>query len=374
MESYMMISSDSHVIEPPHLWTDGIETDFKHRAPKVEADPEGDYWYIDGMRTNSFQGGAQAGVRFEHPEELEAARRWEEVMPGGYVPEECVKDNEQDGIEISVLYPTEGLDLYSVPDGNLLSAIFRAYNNWLSDFCATNPRQLKGIAMLNIDNPDEAVSELERVSAKGLPGAMIPVHPPEERSYDSNEYDVLWNAAERLGMPLSLHVGTNRATDKQGPDKVQVRQMKLSQLAAIDYFVRVSLGNLILSGVFERFPNLKVICVEHELAWIPSFLERLDYTYSQRAAGIQLERFKDGMIPSDFFHRNIYASFQEDGLGIKDRDIIGIDNLMWGSDYPHTESTYPRSVETVTRILDGIPEDEKRKILRDNAVRVYGLT
>ena len=100
----------------------------------------------------------------------------------------------------------------------------------------------------------------------------------------------------------------------------------------------------------------------------------MDYTYSQRAAGIQLERFKDGMTPSDFFHRNVYVSFQEDGLGIKDRDLIGVNNLMWGSDYPHTESTYPRSVETVTRILDGVPEDEKRKILRDNASRVYGLT
>ncbi len=373
MRDYMMISSDSHVVEPPELWSEGMEARFRERAPKVVADAEGDYWYIDGVRTNSFQGGAQAGVRFERPEELEAASRWEEVMPGGYVPAECVKDNERDGIEISVLYPTEGLDLYSIPDGELLSSIFRAYNDWVSDFCAANPRQLKGIAMINVDDVGEAVRELERVSKKGLAGAMIPVYPPEERAYDSAEYDALWRAAEGMGMPLSLHVGTNRATAQRGPAQVQVRHMKMAQLAAIDYFVRISLGNMILSGVFERYPGLKVACVEHEMAWIPSFLERLDYTYSQRAAGVKLERFKDGMTPSDFFRRNVCVSFQEDGLGIKDRALIGVDNLMWGSDYPHTESTYPRSVETVDRILEGVPEEEQRKIVRDNAARLYGL-
>jgi hypothetical protein len=135
--------------------------------------------------------------------------------------------------------------------------------------------------------------------------------------------------------------------------------------------VRLSLGHMIFSGVFERYPGLRVGSVEHELSWIPHFLDRLDYTYTQRAHREGWIRFKNEALPSDFFHRQVFLSFQEDQLGLRDRDLIGVDQLMWGSDYPHTESTFPRSQEILQRILAGVPESERQQMTSANVARLY---
>jgi predicted TIM-barrel fold metal-dependent hydrolase len=134
----------------------------------------------------------------------------------------------------------------------------------------------------------------------------------------------------------------------------------------------MSLSDMIFSGVFERYPKLQVGTVEHELSWIPHFLDRIDYTYTQR---VQQERyrFKEAMLPSDYFHRNVFAGFQEDATGIRDRYIIGVDNLLWGSDYPHVESTFPRSRQIIEQILKDCTEEEKAKIAGGNAARIYRL-
>ncbi len=368
MTAYKLFSSDSHVVEPPDLWTDRIEPQFRERAPRVVPQEDGDWWFVDGYRTNSFQGGAQPGVRFEKPEELRPAARFEEVRPGAYLPEAHLQDNEADGVYGSVLYPTEGLLLFSVPDSVLLSATFRAYNDWIADFCSASSDRLKGIAMLNVDDVSEAVQELERSRKRGLAGAMITVYPPEERSYDQPDYEPLWAAAQDLDMPLSLHIATNRSSSEHGEE---FRLIKPSVFANADHWVRVSLGHMIFSGVFERYPRLQVGAVEHELSWAPHFLERLDYTYTQRAPREGWQRFKSHALPSDFFHRNVFLSFQEDHLGIRDRALIGIDNLMWGSDYPHTEATFPRSQEILERILAGVPASERQQITSSNVARLY---
>ncbi|MDH3598451.1 MAG: amidohydrolase [Candidatus Tectomicrobia bacterium] len=130
---------------------------------------------------------------------------------------------------------------------------------------------------------------------------------------------------------------------------------------------------VIYSGVFERYPKLQVGAVEHELSWVPHFLDRLDYNYNQRSAGIVGYRFKEDMLPSDYFRRNIFLGFQEDALGIQLRDHIGVDTLQWGSDYPHQESTFPRTREILAEILSECTEEEQAKIAGGNAARVYGL-
>jgi hypothetical protein len=128
---------------------------------------------------------------------------------------------------------------------------------------------------------------------------------------------------------------------------------------------------MIFAGVLERYPRLHVGSVEHELSWIPHFLERLDYTYTQRAQREGWRRFKSAALPSDFFHRQVFVSFQEDRLGIRDRALIGVDNLMWGSDYPHTEATFPRSQQILEHILAGVPTHERDKITCSNVARLY---
>ncbi|MQF69253.1 amidohydrolase [SAR202 cluster bacterium AD-804-J14_MRT_500m] len=370
MSNIWLISSDSHVMEPPDLWETRVDKRYRNRTPTVVTEEDADYWFIDGVRAMSFQGGAQTGRRFDDPQRLSTQARWDEVREGSYVAQEFVNDNRADSVDVSFVYPTLGLFLFNIPSQEIVTASCRAYNDWIIDFCAPFPDALKGLAMINMDEVPEAIEELERAHQRGLVGAMITVYPPEDRAYDLSMYDPFWEAAESLAMPLSFHIGTNRSAPGQG---MPFLETPLAKDIAADYWLRVSLANMIFAGVFERYPNLKVISTEHDLNWAPMLLGRMDYTYTQRHRGVALPRFRNGMMPSDFFHRNVFLSFQEDPVGIRERDLIGVDNLMWGSDYPHQESTFPKSREVTDRILEGVPEDERMKILRGNVARVYNL-
>ena len=374
MSSYRVISSDSHVFEPRDLWTTRIEPKYKDRAPRIVHLEDGnDWWVCDGRKVLHMGGGAQTGVRFDEPDKLAISRTFEDVRPGGYIPEEHVKDMDADGVDVSIVYPTVGLMLYNVPDSEFLTSLFRGYNDWLGEFCQPFPDRFKGIAMLNLDDVQEGVRELERCAKLGLAGAMVSVYPPEDRSYNSPEYEPIWAAAQDLEMPLSLHVGTNRPNPGQRTANADFDTLNPAFLCNIEQWVRSSLAHIIFSGVFEHYPKLQVGTVEHELSWVPHFLDRLDYTYTQRARRNFWHRLKEDMLPSDYFHRNVFVGFQEDGLGIRLRDIIGVDNLMWGSDYPHPESTFPRSREILEEILVECTEEEKAKIVGGNAERVYHL-
>ena len=374
MAGYNVISSDNHVFEPLDLWTSRAEPKYKDRMPHLERLEDGDWWYSDGYRITGNSAGAQAGVRFEDQSKLALTSPAEEIRPGGYIPAEHIKDMDEDGVYGSIVYPSVGLDLYeNIPDGDLLSEIFRIYNDWLAEFCKPFPDRLKGIACINTDDIKSGVKELERCAKMGLGGAMIPVIPLPGMDYHMPEYNILWAAAQDLQMPLSLHVTTIRP----GPDREAVggggTQSPASSCNS-DHWVRMSLAHIIFSGVFHRFPNLQIGAVEHELAWVPHFLSRLDYTYTQRVLREEWwDRYARDRLPSEYYYSNVFVGFQEDGLGIKMRDIIGVDNLMWGSDYPHAESTFPRSRQILEEILVDCTEDEKSKIAGANAARIYNL-
>ena len=371
MDSYRVVSSDDHVFEPVDLWTSRIEPRFRDRAPHVGRYEDGQWWVCDGVRAVGLGSGAQAGVRFEDHRKLTFADEIENLRPGGWIPEEHVKDMDIDGVDVSIVYPTAAMSLYSVPDTDLLSAIFKAYNDWVAEFCQADSRRLKGIALLNTDDVGVAVAELERCAKLGYVGANISVYPPEERSYDLPEYEPLWAASADLEIPLSLHIGTNRPGP--GQEFQDTGTMKPAFLCNVDHWVRVSLGHMIYSGVFERHPKLQVVAVEHELSWAPHFIDRLDFCYSQRQYDLMPYRYKEDMLPSDYFRRNVFLSFQEDSLGVQLRGIIGVDNLLWGADYPHPESTFPRSREILEDILADCTDGEKAKIAGRNAARVYRL-
>ena len=253
MAGYKIISSDSHIIEPPDLWTARVEGRFKEKAPRVVSEENGDWWYIDGHRTNSFQSGAFAGVRFENPEDLRMSAKWENVRPGGFMIDDRIKDLDADGVDGEVIYPTEGLLAYNTGDPELLTVISATYNEAMSEFCSPAPDRLKGIAMINVDDVESAVKEMRRSRQMGLVGAMITVYPTEDKSYDRPEYEPFWEAAEELGMPLSLHVATGRpGPGQEFQDPTNVRP---AFFATADYWVRVSLAHMIFSGVFERHPG-----------------------------------------------------------------------------------------------------------------------
>ena len=273
MSDYRVISSDNHVFEPADLWASRCEAKFRDRAPRivhlegVEGVINGDWWFCDDRKVVGAFAGAQTGLRFEEPEKLSMDSSIEDVRPGGYIPEEHIKDMDIDGIDVSIVYPTVGLLLYSVPDSELLTSIFSTYNDWVAEFCSAIPKRLKGIAMLNIDDVQEGVRELERCAKLGFIGAMITVYPPEDRSYNNPEYEPLWAAAQDLAMPLSLHIGTNRPGP--GQEFADLDSATAAFVSNADHWVRMSLANMIFGGVFERYPKLQVGSVEMELSWVP---------------------------------------------------------------------------------------------------------
>jgi predicted TIM-barrel fold metal-dependent hydrolase len=369
MAPAVILSSDSHVFEPPDLWTTRIDAAFRDRAPRMQRIDGADQIVIEADQILSGIGLiSNAGARFEAPETISGQGRFEDVPRGGYDPEQHLRDMELDGVAGEVLYPSQGLFYFRVADGALMSAIFRAYNDWLAEFCTADSSRLKGIAMINLDDVQDGIRELERAARLGLSGAMITEYPLEHRRYDQPEYEPFWATAEALGMPLSLHTATRRQGKIRGAGDKTLRDA--SSRATKAFYPALSMCDMIFSGVFERYPRLTLAIVEFELAWAPHVLTSMDYTYRERH-GEAIYRFEDGMRPSDFFHRNVVLSFQEDAIGIRLRDAIGVDNMMWGSDYPHSESTFPRSREILKEILAGVPADEQAKIVGGNTARVY---
>src|SRR3989475_444884 len=369
MAPAVILSSDSHVFEPPDLWATRIDTAFRNRAPRIQRIDGADQIVIEADQVLSGIGLiSNAGARFDAPETISGQGRFEDVPRGGYDPEQHLSDMRLDGVSGEVLYPSQGLFYFRVTDTPLMSAIFRAYNDWLAEFCATDPARLKGIAMINLDDVQEGVAELERAARLGLAGAMIREYPLEHGRYDQPEYEPFWAAAEALDMPLSLHTATRRQGKIRGAGDKTLRDA--SSRATKAFYPALSMCDMIFSGVFERHPRLMLAIVEFELSWAPHVLAAMDYTYRERH-GEALYRFKDDRRPSDFFHRNVVLSFQEDAVGIRLRDVIGVDNMMWGSDYPHSESTFPQSRRILAEILSGVPAAEQAKIVGGNTARVY---
>lgn len=359
------------MFEPPNLWTERIDAEFRARAPRMERVGDVDHLVVEKDQMIAGIGLiSNAGARFENPEQISAHGRFEDVHTGGYDPEQHIRDMKIDGVSAELLYPSQGLFYFKVADSRLMSAIFRAYNDWLAEFCSANPDRLKGVAMVNLDDVSEGVAELERCARMGMAAAMITEYPPEDRRYDSPEYEPFWAAAQDLEMPVSLHTATRREGRSRGAGATSVRDA--SGRATKVFYPATSMCDIIFSGVFERYPKFKLAIVEFELSWVPYLLDSMDYTYVERQEEA-FYRFIGDARPSDFFRSNVYLSFQEDAVGIRLRDVIGVDRLMWGSDYPHSESTFPRSREVLTEILEGVPETEQASIVAGAAAALYGF-
>ena len=371
MDNLLVISSDSHVFEPPDLWTERIDANYRDRAPRMERVGDVDHLVVERDQMIAGIGLiSNAGARFENPEQISAHGRFEDVHAGGYDPDQHLRDMKIDGVSGELLYPSQGLFYYKVEDSGLMSAIFRAYNDWLTEFCSSNPDRLKGVAMINLDDVTEGVAELGRCANMGMSAAMITEYPQEERRYDSPEYEPFWAAAQDLEMPISLHTATRRVGRSRGAGATSVRDA--SGRATKVFYPATSMCDIIFSGVFERYPKFKLAIVEFELSWVPYLLDSMDYTYVERQEEA-FYRFKGDARPSDFFRNNVYLSFQEDAVGIRMRDVIGVNRLMWGSDYPHSESTFPRSREVLSDILEGVPETEQASIVAGAAADLYGF-
>lgn len=382
----LTISSDSHVIEPPDLWSERLPRELRVRGPQVQTLPNGtDWWIVDGAAI--FPTAAKRKEASPAASNPQAPRRMRNILnlergkahghPGGYDPAKKIEAMDQDGVFGEVVFPSLGIPIWRLPDSALLSAICAAYNDWVAEFVGEFPTRLRGVAMINTDDPDVAVKELTRAAGMGLVGAMITCYPGAEKSFDRSIYEQFWAAAADLQMPLAFHLGTNREVAKLGLTTSDTSLSPFNTVQApSDYtsgpfWVQLSFSQMLFAGVFERHPGLKVVSLEQEAAWAATFVKLMDYTYTERSYRSDWYRFKSSALPSDFFHQSCFISFQEDALGIRLRDIIGIDNLMWGSDFPHPEGTWPDSQTLLDRNLQGVPPEERLRITGKNAAKVY---
>ena len=367
-----LISSDGHIWEPPELWTERTDPRFRDRAPRIVSYEAGDWWFCEGYPMSGAITGAAVGLRFEQPE-IGEEERFENVRRGGYLPGERIKDMDLDGLQAEVIYPTAGFRTMSfVADSELLQAICVAYNDWVADFCSEDPERLKAVAIISLDDIDWGIQELQRCRKMGLVGPMIPTTPMRDMPYSRPEYDKFWAVAQDLNTPISLHVGTGRPTPGQRiPTAAEATP---ASRCVMDSSVRMSLGAMIFGRVFERFPKLMVGSIEFENGWAPYFVEQLDYEYTQRNTRVAWPKFDDRQaLPSDFFRRNVFISFQEGRTGIEHRSSLGVDTLLWGSDYPHIESTFPRSRQILKDLLADCSPEETAKIVGGNTALIYGI-
>jgi predicted TIM-barrel fold metal-dependent hydrolase len=361
-----MISADSHVCEPADVFTSRVPATMRSRVPHVVNDDGVDYWVVEGAAWKKALSGnaVGAGDRFDW-EHRPLRRTADHVRVGAYDPGAFVADNEADGVWGAVVYPTQCLALYSeMTDSDAKLAAFDAYNSWIIEFASFDPGRLKPVVVLDVDDPDRAADDLTRWRSAGAAGALIPLWQEGDQTYDHSRYESLWSAAAALGVPLSMHIGSNRRPFERMTSYA-------SRCTIVDYWVRRSLADMLFSGVFERHPTLRVGSVENEAGWAANFVCQMDHNYRTNYRVRDRVEFADGMLPSDFFRRNVFVTFQEDELAIANRHVTGLGALMWGNDYPHGESTFPRSVELVDEQLGQLDPDERAALTYGNVAAQY---
>ncbi len=373
MSELHCISADSHVVEPPNTWVDNIDPEYRDRAPRVHKENGNDIFTCENIELLGVAGTSAAGRQ----QLGKYHGTYEDDVPrGAYEPGPRLEEMAVDGVDAEVLYPSIALPMYAIEDLGFKQAVFRGYNTWLAGYSRAHPDRLKGVALIALDELAEATKELRRARDMGLAGAAIAVYGGEDADvqYGGNGLDPFWGAAEELGMPVSLHI----ITDKAGQTMKNLLHARsplynVAARATEPTFVQETLSYMIFGGVFERFPGLKVISAENDAGWAGYYIERLNYLWQRRRNSADFG-IKGDMLPGDYFRRNVYLTFMRDRSAIVVRDLVGVDHLMWSSDYPHTDSTWPNSQKVIDYLFEGdVSEADRHRIIAANAVEVYGF-
>ena len=372
MPNYKLISADSHVFEPRDMWVDYIDPQFRDRAPRIVTNPdglEGDFFVMPGQEPEKVGGGFTAGATPEELKKFLETASVEESCPlGAYIPEERLKELEVDGVEAEILYTTLGFRLFRLTDAPFQQALFRAYNTWISEYCSYDPKTMIGLGLISLLDVSEGVKELYRCSELGLRGALIMASPPDPITYADPEFEPFWAAAAELDMPISLHILTGH-----GPEtRVVGRFKKNHYLRAISLIheVQRSFAEIMFSGALVRHPSLRLVSAENDIGWVPHFLYRADHFYEKHGYSNPTEL---KMPPSDYARRQLFVTYMDDPIGLQLADYYGKDNFAWASDYPHALSTFPNSHKIVDENFTGVSEDIKKKVTRDNVIKLYHM-
>lgn len=344
-------SADSHVVEPLDLWQTRLPAALRDRAPRRE-EVDGKWLFVvEGLPPRKMGGPATEGASG--------------MRAGGFDPDVRIKDLDEDGVWGEVLYPTIGLFGFMIPDGELRLACARAYNTWLAETFAATSSRFAGAALVPIQDIDAAVDEIERVASIGLRSVMLPMNAPADAPYNLDVYDPIWAAAQDHAMPVSFHVGTgSNPVTERGPGGAVINYVEVGVGA------QRTLTYLAASGVLERFPALHVVMVECGAGWLAWAIERMDEAFEEHHWWVEPKLREK---PGDYVKRQGHVTFGNDASGVKNRAITGVEPLLWASDYPHPEGTWPHTRETLARIFADVGPDERDAITGGTTAALYGL-
>ena len=395
---YEMISADCHLDLcwlPTDLFVTQASAEMRDRMPYVEDGPKGKRWVTKkGAQLGLVNGMGSAGREYV-PGRIHRADRMAET--GLYAdgkkgirrlsdPDLRIKDQDRDGVQAEVLYGILGATgRMSDPDATV--EVMRIYNEWLADFCSTHPGRFAGLASIPNNPLDAAITEIERVAKRGALRGLDIANSPDLKPLWDPYWNPLWEVINASGLPLHFHtvggyvpdhirkivfigIDPSRASLPDAPavDLPVARAAFATSITQFQVNMANILASMIFSGALERHRGLRLILGEAGIGWIPYVLWRMDAEWEDQFKDLSLT-----MPPSEYWKRQCWATYQTDPVGIKLLDELGVDRVMWGSDFPHPDGVWPDSREYVQREMGHLPADVRRKIVCENAARLYGF-
>ena len=372
---YKVISADSHLDHiRPDRWVPHVEAKWRDRAPKLVTFGDGrDGFVVENrpMRRHS----PTRPHRVYGPDAPDNA--------GGGSPEQRLAEQDQDGVDAEIMYTHGQLRFWrGIADDEAYEAVIRGYNDWLAEeYCAVAPDRLIAMGLVPDTGVDSAIAEMEHIARIGLKGVHFTAF-PSGRGYPTPEDDRFWKAALDMKMPLTTHTvgGSTRLSEKDplfkypknegrvGGDPMTVTLRFVGEQATAHV-------QMTMAGVFDRFPDLRICWSETQAGWIAHAMAQLDHNFECNSYFAE-KQF--GLVPpakrfSEYMVDNGAWVFLNDPIGVKMRHEVGVENLLWGSDFPHSATDWPYSRETNDKIFADVPEDERYRMLAGNAVDFFRL-
>jgi len=365
MPSEAVISADSHIQEPPELFLERLPKKFRHLAPRLEKREDGSrYMHVEGRRPR------RVDIAEARESEDDQNREFRNDPSGGRDIDRRIEDQVLDGVCAEVLYPNTSLHLYKASDPEFQLAQARAYNDWLMEIFSDRLDKFVPVAVCPVADIDKATVEVLRVKKLGYRSIKIPIT-INERPYNLPQYESFWSACEEAGIVVSFHAFTNSEDaypEDWGEEEGVGGALNMMAMAMVDGMSPVA--QLISGGVLMRHPQLEFVVVECGAGWLAWLLYVLDEQYGKKHMWV---RPKLDLQPSEYFARQGHVTFSDDPMALRLLDFTGADKLMWGSDYPHDEGTFPHSREVIERTFVGVSDEAKDKIVRKNAAALYGI-
>ena len=367
---FKVLDTDSHQMEPPNIWTDYIDTQYRDKAPRVGDIGGGKQgMLVEDEAVTKQTGSYPMDSKEFHAASVKAMKRFKTTRDSGFSAEARIHDMDKEGVDAQVLYPTVGGQILGKPfkDTELLAAVCRAYNDWSLEYCGIAPDRLCMAAMLPIQDPVLAIEEAQRTAQKGASCFYVRPNPVQGRNLYHESYESLWTALEELNKPVCIHDSGSPYWPSFGE---RMDTHTSGHIIAHPFEAMVAMMSLIWYGVIENHPNLKIVHVEADAGWLPYWLQRMEqhWGFSGNAEHPALKKR-----PTEYFKSNFIVACRGDEMTLPSVcQLVGDDYISFNTDYPHPDGTWPQGMVNLEE--QPLPEASIRKIFWDNAAPLFGLS